>query len=270
MVISMNLYDFNFKKKYGQNFLKDDSIPTKIVEHTNILPDSLVIEIGPGAGILTRKLASNKNVKQVLAYEIDNTLEEVLDNNLLGFNNIDIIYDDFLNRNVKEDLNKYVYKNLYVVANLPYYITTPIIMKLIEDEINVEKMVIMVQKEVAERFSAKPKTKDYSSITVFLNYYFDIKKEFVVSKNCFIPKPSVDSMVISLNKTKNNYSVKDKNVFFGLVRDSFKFKRKNIRNNLKNYNLNKIEEVLNKYHLDLNVRAECLPIDIFIDISNNL
>lgn len=266
----MELHDFNFKKKYGQNFLNDITIPRKIVACANIKEDSLVIEIGPGAGIMTKLLACNENVKQVLAYEIDETLEDILDESLVGIDNVDIIYDDFLNRNIKNDLKKYNYKNLYVVANLPYYITTPIIMKIIEEGLNIEKVVIMIQKEVADRFGAVPKSKEYSSITVFLNYYFDIKKEFTVSRNLFTPKPNVDSMVISLNKKHDKYDIKDKNLFFKVVRDSFKYKRKTLRNNLKGYDLDKVSNVLSKYHLDLSVRAEALPIEVFIDISNNL
>ena len=262
--------DFNFKKKYGQNFLKDESIPKKIIDSAKIDEGSLVIEIGPGAGIMTKLLANNPNVKQVLAYEIDESLEDILAEELAGVKNVDIIYDDFLNRKVSEDIKKYSYSKLYVIANLPYYITTPIIIKLIEEDIDLEKMVIMIQKEVADRFSAQPKSKEYGSITVFLNYYFDIKKEFNVSRNLFTPKPNVDSMVISLNKKKDKYDVKDKELFFKLVRDSFKFKRKTLRNNLKGYNLEKINKVLEKYRLDLTVRAEQLPIEVFVDISNNL
>ena len=266
----MSLQDFNFKKKYGQNFLKNDIIPRRIVDCANIKEDSLVIEIGPGAGIMTKLLASNKNVKQVIAYEIDESLEEILDESLIGFDNIEVIYDDFLNRNIKLDLKRYEYSNIYVVANLPYYITTPIIMKLIEEDINIEKIVIMIQKEVADRFSAVPKSKEYGSITVFLNYYFEIKKEFVVGRNLFYPKPNVDSMVVSLSKRSNKYKVKDEQLFFRLVKDSFKFKRKTLKNNLKNYDLDKVLKVLEKYHLDLTVRAEHLPIEVFVDISNNL
>lgn len=259
---------FEFKKKYGQNFLKDDSIPNKIVSVSDIKEDSLVIEIGPGAGSLTSKLVAK--AKQVLAYEIDDSLENILDENLVGYDNVDIIFDDFLKRNIKEDLKKYNYTNLYVIANLPYYITTPIITKIIEEKLDIEKIVVMVQKEVADRFSAKPGTKDYGSITVFLNYYFDIKKEFIVSRNCFIPKPNVDSCIISFVSKNSNNLVRNEELFFKLVRDSFKFKRKTLRNNLRGYPLEKIEEVLSKYKLDLSVRAETLPLDIFIDISNNL
>lgn len=260
--------DFNFKKKFGQNFLKDDSIPRKIVDTADISSDSLVIEIGPGAGALTRFLA--KRAKQVLCYEIDETLEDTLDRVLLEYDNVDIIYDDFLNRNVKDDLKEYKYSNLYVVANLPYYITTPIVTKLVEEDIPVEKIVIMIQKEVADRFGAKPNSRDYGSITVFLSYFFDVKKEFLVSRNCFVPRPNVDSIVISLNRKKELLELKNKELFFKLVRDSFHFKRKTLRNNLKGYDLDKVQEVLNKYNYDLTVRAEDLALEVFVDISNNI
>lgn len=264
----MNTRDFNFKKKFGQNFLKDQTIPRKIVGAANILEDSLVIEIGPGAGALTKVLASS--AKQILCYEIDESLEEILDQELLGLDNVSVIFDDFLKRDIKKDLKKYEYSHLYVVANLPYYITTPIITRLIEEEIGVEKIVVMIQKEVADRFCAKPGTKEYGSITVFLNYYFDLKKEFLVSRNLFVPKPNVDSIVISLTKKKEQLSLKNSELFFKLVRDSFRFKRKTLRNNLKGYDLEKIEEVLKKHHYDLSVRAEELSLEIFVDISNSL
>ncbi len=264
----MKQEQFNFKKKYGQNFLKDDSIPRKIVEAANIPDDTLVIEIGPGAGALTKFLATR--AKQVLAYEIDDSLEEILDTNLIGLDNVCVIYDDFLKRNILKDLSNYSYSHLYVVANLPYYITTPIITGLVESGLDIEKIVVMIQKEVADRYAARVGTREYGSITVFLNYYYDIKKEFLVSRNCFVPKPNVDSIIISLNRKKNLLPLNNEKLFFELVRDSFRFKRKTLRNNLKGYNLVKIEEVLSKYHLDLSVRAEQLPLDVFVDISNNL
>lgn len=264
----MKQEQFNFKKKYGQNFLKDDSIPRKIVEAANIPDDTLVIEIGPGAGALTKFLATR--AKQVLAYEIDDSLEEILDTNLIGLDNVCVIYDDFLKRDILKDLSNYSYSHLYVVANLPYYITTPIITGLVESGLDIEKIVVMIQKEVADRYAARVGTREYGSITVFLNYYYDIKKEFLVSRNCFVPKPNVDSIIISLNRKKNLLPLNNEKLFFELVRDSFRFKRKTLRNNLKGYNLVKIEEVLSKYHLDLSVRAEQLPLDVFLDISNNL
>lgn len=264
----MNTKDFNFKKKYGQNFLRDNSIPRKIVDVSKIPDNTLVIEIGPGAGALTKELA--KVAKQVLCYEIDESLEDILDQALLEYTNVSVIYDDFLKRNVLEDLNNYDYEHLYVIANLPYYVTTPIITQLVTSNLEIEKIVVMVQKEVADRFCAKPASREYGSITVFLNYYFDLKKEFLVSKNCFVPKPNIDSMIISLTRKKELLPLKDSTLFFNLIRDSFRFKRKTLRNNLKGYALKEIEQTLKNYHFDLSVRAEELPLEVFVDISNNL
>jgi len=264
----MEKYNFNLKKMFGQNFIIDENIISNIITKADIDKETLVIEIGPGAGSLTYALA--KSAKNVLCYEIDTTLKELLSDNLNGLNNVDIIFKDFLKSNVMEDIKKYDYKKLYVVANLPYYITTPIIIKFIEDDVPVDKLVVMVQKEVGDRFKATPNTKEYNSLSIYLNYYFDVKKILDVSKNVFIPKPNVDSIVVEFNKKDNLYELKDKKIFFKLVKDSFVQKRKNIRNNLKNYNLEKIEEILRKYNFDLSVRAEQLPIEVFVDIANNL
>lgn len=261
-------YNFTFKKKFGQNFLKDQNILDKIVNKSEVDKDTLVIEIGVGAAALTKTVAPN--AYKVLGYEIDTTLKPILEDKLKEYNNIYIIYDDFLNRNVNEDIKKYNYKKLYVIANLPYYITTPIITKLIDDNVNVDKMVVMVQKEVGDRFNAKPDTKNYNSLTVFLNYYFDINKLMDVSRKCFVPEPNVDSVIIELKRKETKYNVKNEKIFFKLVRDAFTHKRKNLRNNLKGYDLEKIENVLKEYNLDLNVRAEHLTIDQFINISNEL
>jgi 16S rRNA (adenine1518-N6/adenine1519-N6)-dimethyltransferase len=260
--------DFKFKKSFGQNFLNDKNIIKNIVDKTNIEDNSLVIEVGPGAGVLTKELA--KVAKNVLSYEIDTRLEEMLDENLREYSNVSIIYDDFLNRNIVDDIKEYSFDNIYFVANIPYYITTPILDKLIESKIDFKVITMMVQKEVADRFSAHVKTKDYSSITVFLNYYFDIEKLIYVSRNAFTPKPNVDSEVIALRRKKVIRKANNEELFFKLVRDSFKFKRKNIRNNLKNYDLKVVEEVLSKYKKDLTSRAEELELDIFIDIANSL
>ena len=264
----MEKHGFNLKKMYGQNFIIDENIINNIINSSNIDKDTLVIEIGPGAGSLTNKLS--KYSKNVLCYEIDTTLKELLEDNLSDCNNVEIIFKDFLKANVLEDIKKYDYKKLYVVANLPYYITTPIIIKFIEESIPVDKIVVMVQKEVGDRFKAKPNTKDYNSLSIYLNYYFDVKKLLDVSKNVFLPKPNVDSIVVEFSKKNNTYKVNNEKLFFNIVKDSFTQKRKTIKNNLKNYDLKKIEQVLNKYNLDLSVRAEQLPIEIFVDISNEL
>lgn len=267
----INLLDnhsFNFKKKFGQNFIVDENIINKIVNKAAIDKETLVIEIGPGAGALTVALADR--AKNVLCYEVDTSLKEILDEQLFTYNNVEVIYNDFLKANVVEDIKKYDYQSLYVVANLPYYITTPIIIKIIEDNINVDKIVVMVQKEVGNRFKAKPGTKDYGSLTVFLNYYFDVTKIMDVSKHVFVPKPNVDSIVVEFRKKEKLLYLKDENLFFKLIRDSFKQKRKTLKNNLEGYNLEKINEVLNKHNLNLQVRAEQLSLDIFVEIVNNL
>lgn len=260
--------NFNFKKSFGQNFIVDKNIIDNIIKFSLVDKDTMVIEIGPGAGSLTTALAASS--KSVLCYEIDDSLKDVLSDSLNNFDNVDIIYQDFLKANVSETLKKYNYDKLYVIANLPYYITTPIITKIIEDKLNVDKIVIMVQKEVGDRLKAQPGSKDYNSLSIYISYYFNVKKLMDVSRNVFLPKPNVDSIVIELSKKENKYKLKNETVFFKLVRDSFVQKRKTLRNNLKAYDLNIIETVLNKYGYDLSVRAENLSIDVFVDIANNL
>ena len=260
--------NFMLKKKFGQNFIVDENIINSIINKSNIDKNTLVIEIGPGAGSLTYKLAQHS--KSVLCYEIDNTLRDVLDYNLNEFDNIKIKYEDFLKSNVLDDLKEYEYKKLYVIANLPYYITTPIIIKIIEDSIPVDKICVMVQKEVGDRFKAQPGSKDYGSLSVYINYYFNVKKLIDVSRNVFLPKPNVDSIVVEFSKKNLINKASDEKIFFKLIRDSFSQKRKTIKNNLKNYDLELLESVLKKYGFDLGVRAEYLSVDVFIDIANEL
>ena len=259
---------FGFKKKFGQNFIIDENVINSIVDKSEIDKETLVIEIGPGAGSLTYGLATK--AKNVLCYEIDTTLKEILDSNLSDFSNVDVIYEDFLKVDVNNELKKYDYNKLYVVANLPYYITTPIILKLIEDKIPVDKIVVMVQKEVGDRFKAKPGTKDYGSLSIFLKYYFEVNKILDVSRNVFMPKPNVDSIVVEFKKVNSKIDVKNEELFFKIVKESFTQKRKTLRNNLKGYDLEKINEVLAKYGYDLSVRAEQLTIEVFADIANSL
>jgi len=263
----LDKYGFNLKKMYGQNFIVDENVINNIINVSDIDSDTLVIEIGPGAGSLTYKLS--QAAKEVVCYEIDTTLKDVLNETLKDSNNVKIIYNDFLKENINEELKNHDFKKLYLVANLPYYITTPIIVKIIEDNINIDKIVVMVQKEVGDRFKAVPNTKDYGSLSIFLNYYFNVRKVLNISKNVFLPKPNVDSIVVEFTK-KERIPLKDEKVFFKLIRDSFKQKRKTLRNNLKGYNLEKIEKVLEKYNYDLSVRAEQLDINIFIEIANTL
>ena len=259
--------DYVFKKKFGQNFLKDENVLRNIVEKSGVDNNTLVIEIGIGAAFLTYYLS--EKAKNVLGYEIDGSLKKLIDEQLKDRNNVEIVYKDFLKSNPLDDIKKYSFEKLYVVANLPYYITTPIITKFVEDKIPVDKIVVMVQKEVGDRFNAKPNSKEYNSLTIFLNYYFEIHKLIDVSRNSFVPKPNVDSSVIEFKRV-NKYKAKNEDLFFKIVRDSFKYKRKNLRNNLKGYNLDKIEHALNKIGKDLTVRAESLTIDDFIYISDYL
>ena len=257
---------FNFKKKYGQNFLVDENIVRKIVD-IPIKDNSLVIEIGCGDGRLTKYLCSKFD--KVIGYEIDLEVKERLLSNLSDYSNYDIYFDDFMKRDVLGDLKNFNYDHLYVIANLPYYITTPILEKIIDLDLDIEMIRVMVQKEVGDRFCASVGTKNYGSLTVYLNYNYDVKKEFIVNRNSFYPRPNVDSIVVSFYK-KNRTFVKDLTLFYKLVRDSFRFKRKTLRNNLKEYNLSLIEQVLNSNGYDLSVRAEQLSIEIFCEISNKL
>ncbi len=259
---------FNFKKKFGQNFLKDVRIVEKIADVASITKDDLVIEVGPGRGILTEQLSLR--AKQVLAYEIDKELESDLNRLKEQYNNIDVIFDDFINRDISIDIKNYSYNNIYFVSNVPYYITTPILMKLMDSDINFSKIVMMIQKEVGDRFSAKEGSKEYGSITVYLNYFYNIKKEFIVNRKEFIPVPNVDSVVVSFSRKENLLELENKELFFKLVRDSFRFKRKTIKNNLFDYNLDIIEKVLISNGYSLTSRAEQLPLEVYVELANSL
>lgn len=255
--------NFNFKKKFGQNFLQDKSAIKNIVSAINPTEEDLIIEIGPGSGALTKELIKTK--AYVLAYEIDVDLKNVLEP--LAEDKYTIIFDDFLKRDIKDDIKGIKYKNLYIVGNLPYYITTPIITKIIDDAVIPKEMVFMVQKEVAERFSAIVGTRDYGSITVFLNYFFDVFTLFNVNRSKFYPVPNVDSAVIKLVSKEEKLEV-DFAKFNKFVKDSFTFKRKNLRNNLKSYDQEKIREILEKRGLSLDKRAEDLSYKDFVFLTN--
>lgn len=253
-----------FKKKYGQNFLNDQGILQKIYKSISPNPNDLIIEVGPGSGNLTKWL--QKYNCNIICYEIDKSLQEQLKS--IKNEKTQIFFKDFLEADLTADLSTIKYENLYVIANIPYYITTPIIKKITFANINPQGLVLMVQKEVADRLSAKPQTKDYGYITVLLNYFYDIKKLFNVSKNCFYPRPNVDSAIIKL--TPNNKEKTDFNIFNNLIESAFQFKRKNLRNNLKNFNLDIIAPVLEANGYSLNNRAEEIPIEVYIEISNKL
>lgn len=259
--------NFEYKKSLGQNFLIDKNIINKIINSINLKEEPLIIEIGPGSGALTKELVKlNANI---ISFEIDTRLKSELDKLCNENNNLEIIYEDFLKINLKEFLKQKKYKNLYFVANLPYYITTAIINKITEES-NPKEMILMVQKEVADRFSAHPNTRDYGSISVFLQYNYDISKVVLVPKTCFYPSPKVDSVVIKFETRENKVKALNEEKFYKLIKDSFQFKRKNLKNNLKGYNQDKINEILKEYNKDLTARAEEISVEEFINISNNI
>lgn len=257
--------NFEYKKSLGQNFLIDPNITKKIVSSVDLKEDALIIEVGPGSGALTKKLIELD--AQVVCFEIDLRLKESLSK--IKSKNLEIIYEDFLKVDLKEFLSKKKYKNLYFIANLPYYITTPIINK-IYSESDAYEMILMVQKEVAERFAAKPSTKEYNSLSVFLQYNYNISKVVIVSKHCFYPRPKIDSAVVKFERISKKLKLNNEEKFYSFVRDSFKQKRKNIKNNLSGYDLKIVENVLKKYGKDLTARAESISVEQFVDIANHL
>ena len=268
LVIFLEKYDVKFKKKFGQNFLKDINIVKRIVDVSGVNKNSLVIEVGPGGAIMTKELANR--AKNVLAYEIDIDLADELYKRIEDCSNVDVLFQDFLDSDLLSDISNYSYDSIYFVSNVPYYITTPILLKLLKSEIHFNKIVMMVQKEVGNRFSTSPGSREYGSITVLLNYFYDVKKEFLVSRKQFIPEPNVDSVVVSFTEKKDKLKLNDFSFFEQLLKDSFQFKRKTLRNNLKKYDLKIIENVLATYNYDLNVRAEMLDVEIFVALANAL
>ena len=263
VILPDNLF-MKAKKSLGQNFLIDNNIIKKIVSEVDALPGDLVIEIGPGRVALTKRLLSLGC--KVIAYEIDTDLRFVLDN-LNG--DVKVIYKDFLTSDISEDIKSVEYNNLYLVGNLPYYITTPIIEHVIESKINFKKFTIMVQKEVADRFLANTGTRDYGYITLVLKYYFNIKKVCDVSKYSFNPVPKVESSVVSF-LTKERVEEIDTLEYFKFLKNMFRFKRKNIRNNINGiYDIEKINNILNKYGLSVSNRSEELSEEILLDIFKN-
>ncbi|MEG2457607.1 MAG: 16S rRNA (adenine(1518)-N(6)/adenine(1519)-N(6))-dimethyltransferase RsmA [Bacilli bacterium] len=255
--------NFKYKKSLGQNFLIDKTILDKIITSSDLTDEDLVLEVGAGSGTLTKELV--KTNAQVISYEIDDRLKNTL--NLITSPNLKIIFKDFLQEDLTSLLKNYKYKKLYVIANIPYYITTPIIEKVLE-ETDIYEMIIMVQKEVGNRLKAKPNNKEYGSLSVYLQYYFSISLVTDVPRECFNPSPNVDSVVIKFLKI-NKYKAKSEEFFFKLIKDAFHYKRKNLRNNFKEYDLSKMEKLLKDIKKDLTYRAEQLSIEDFLYLSDN-
>ena len=253
------------KKSLGQNFLIDKNIISKIVTEVSACNDDLIIEIGPGRGALTKEL--KRKQAHLICYEIDQDLAAIL--NKLEDEKIKIIWQDFLKSRIDEDIEYIKYNKLYIVGNIPYYITTPIIEHIMDSNIDFEKLIIMVQREVAERFMANIHTKEYGYITVVLNYYFEVSKVTDVSRYCFNPVPKVESTVLRLVPRKEKEEL-DFNKFKEFLKVCFSQKRKTLKNNLKGYDWHKIKNVLNKYHMTESVRAEEISKDVFVEIFKNI
>lgn len=254
----------NFKKKWGQNFLKDKNLLEKIANEIECNKDDLIIEIGAGEGDLTHFLLKKA---PVLSYEIDLDLKEGLEERFQG-GSVFFVFDDFLKRDLKEDLKKFNYNNLYLIANIPYYITTAIIRKMTEID-DLDKMVLLMQKEVGERLSSNSGKRAYSAITVIINHFFEVKKSFEISKKAFYPEPKVDSVVLIFVKKAKNAKINDKK-FIDLVFDAFKYKRKTLINNLSKFGKEKIKGILKEIGKSENIRAEALDLEDFYYIYNKL
>ncbi|QOV19347.1 16S rRNA (adenine(1518)-N(6)/adenine(1519)-N(6))-dimethyltransferase RsmA [Blautia liquoris] len=268
-------YRFNFQKKYGQNFLIDRRVLEKIIDAAKIGSDDYVVEVGPGIGTMTQYLACH--AREVCAVEIDRNLIPVLKDTLSGYDNVTILNEDIL----KVDLNTLVREKNYgnpikVVANLPYYITTPIIMGLFEQHVLVDSVTVMVQKEVALRMQAGPGTKDYGALSLAVQYYCVPKIVANVPPNCFIPRPKVGSAVISLERHKKPpVVVSDEKLMFRLIRASFNQRRKTLINALTNspdlsYTKEEVAEAVRRCKFIPTIRGEALTLPEFAGLSNVL
>jgi len=268
----LSKYGFKFSKSLGQNFLIDGNIVRKIVDEANIGKEDYILEIGPGIGTLTEELALK--AKKVVAVEIDSSLLPILDETLERFNNVEIIHGDILKidlgRIIEENLSN---KSVKVVANLPYYVTTPIVARLIEEDLKLDSIIVMVQKEVAERMVATPGSKTYGSLSVFINFYSNPEIILKVPKTVFMPQPKIDSAVIKLNLNKELPDI-DKDKFFQVVKAGFSKRRKTIINSLSSYGFNiekeRIRDVLNALNISPDLRAENISVEEFIKISKSL
>ena len=271
-------YGFSFKKSLGQNFLIDTNILRRIIDFAELDPEkSGAIEIGPGIGALTEQLA--KSSKKVLAFEIDQRLLPILKETLSPYPHVDVIHQDVLKANVAKEIEERFegIEDIMVVANLPYYVTTPIIMKLLEEQLPIRGIVCMLQKEVADRIAAEPGTKEYGSLSIAIQYYTKAETVMIVPKTVFIPQPNVDSAVIRLMKReKPLVEVIDENFFFTVTRASFAQRRKTIQNNLVSQLPNGKEKkeailsALEKAGIDPSRRGETLSIEEFGKLSDEL
>lgn len=275
----MQKYGFSLKKSLGQNFLIDQNILWNIVSAANLDESKGVLEIGPGIGALTEQLASQAG--KVVAIEIDQRLMVILQETLSAYEHVEVIHGDVLKLDLKSIAKEHFagLKNFSVVANLPYYVTTPIIMKLLEEQLPLENIVVMIQKEVAERLGAKPGGKDYGSLSVAVQFYCEPEIISIVPRTVFIPQPNVDSAVIRLKVRKEPpVSLLNRNHFFDVVQAAFAQRRKTLYNNLLSHFYGKenkegkgqLTAILEQCHIDPSRRGETLTIQEFAGISNTM
>lgn len=263
----LNKYNITANKSLGQNFLINDDVINTIVESAGIDKEDLVIEIGPGLGTLTSKLL--EKAKKVICIELDTRMIKILKSRFSLYNNFELINEDILKVNLKEIIQTELEKvqKVKIVANLPYYITTPIIMKLLEDKLNIESITVMVQKEVAKRLTAKPGSKLSGAITYAVNYYSEPEEIIIVPNSSFVPEPEVESEVIKLDlRSTPPVNVEDEELFFKLIKISFMQRRKTLVNGISNSGLMKkeeIKELINRIGLEENVRGESLTMRRF-------
>ncbi|MCR4584620.1 MAG: 16S rRNA (adenine(1518)-N(6)/adenine(1519)-N(6))-dimethyltransferase RsmA [Lachnospiraceae bacterium] len=266
-------YDFTFRKKFGQNFLTDPSIVEKIVDASGAGPDDTVLEIGPGAGAMTVELA--KRAKKVVAVEIDSALEPILRETLSDYDNTTVIFSDVM-KLTDEELLAAIGEGAVVVANLPYYITTPIIMRLLEGQLKLKSITVMVQKEVADRMQAQAGTKEYGALSPAVQYRAEPVRVMTVGPECFIPRPAVDSSVIRLDLyDRPKVEVKDEKLMFALIRAAFNQRRKTLPNAITgsselSFTREQISAALNKMGLDERIRGEVLDIEQYARLADTL
>ena len=272
----LNRYGFSFQKKFGQNFLIDENVVEKIVREAGVTKDDFVLEIGPGIGTMTQILC--ENAREVVAVEIDDKLIPILrEDTLSWYDNVTVIHEDILKLDIVKLANE---RNggrpIKVVANLPYYITTPIIMGLFESHVPLDSITIMVQKEVAERMQVGPGTKDYGALSLAVQYYAKPKILLNVPASCFMPRPNVDSAVIKLERHENPpVDVKDEHLMFGLIRASFNQRRKTMTNSVGNspelhISKEQMAQALDRCGLPATVRGEALTLSQFAELANIL
>ena len=269
---TLDKYGFKFSKSLGQNFLIDGNIVRKIVREANITKDDYVLEIGPGMGTLTEELALS--AKKVVAVELDRKLLPILDETLEGYDNVEIVYGDILKIDVKQLIEEKLNGGpVKIVANLPYYVTTPIIGKLLEDNLNLDSIIVMVQKEVAERMAAGPGSKSYGALSIFVNFYSHPKIVVKVPNTVFMPQPKIDSAVIKLDVKRELPDI-DREKFFKVVKAGFSKRRKTIINALSTYGFDLDKEVfreaLEEAGIKFEERAENISIEDFVKLSTIL